>query len=436
MISLPDAATLQPQVHPLPDGHNLYLFPSDSTPLVRIDLLHEAGSAYQPLPLCAAAANRLYANASAGMDAERVSEFMDYRGIIVEHNPSVLQCSTTIYLLRRYLDDLLPVLRDLLREPAFTHEALGVWLRKRKQELQEYRRRTGEVARRLYYSTLFGPEHPLGRYSDPEDADRLTRDAVVRFFAQRYSAGADIVLSGNVAAEARAGSREFLALANSFSRPKSAEAEPLTYIDLSDCAAHAGAPSQGGMCRQAVGGAVQTTLRAGRVLPVAWDDPEYARLMLLTVILGGYFGSRLMSNLREDKGYTYGVHARTQIFRGTIIFYIMTDVAAGSAEAAEGEIKRELQRLCDCPVDDGELQTVRQVMAGDFLRSVDGIFERAERFCQMHGTCVDERLTDNLRAALASATPADLQATARRWLNPDQMLWCRAGAENDVSTTC
>ena len=176
-----------------------------------------------------------------------------------------------------------------------------------------------------------------------------------------------------------------------------------------------------------IAGAVQTTVRVGRLLPVAWDDPDYARLMLLVTILGGYFGSRLMSNLREDKGYTYGIYARTQIYRGAIVFYTSADVAGDVADDAEREIMHELQRLVDDPVPQAELDLVRTVLAGDFLRSVDGIFERSARFVDMLGTDVTELLTDNLREALATTTPSDLQRLAAEHLAPQMMTVCRAG---------
>ena len=425
MIAIPDPATLQPRVQQLPDGHRLFLFPTDTTPLLRIDFLHEAGPAYQPQPLCAAAAGHLFTVASAGRDADHVSEFMDYRGIIVEHNVDILTCRTTFYLLHRYLGELLPLLRDLLRQPAFPQGDFDVWCRKKQRDMQEQAMKTSSVARRLYYQTLFGADHPLGRYAQPEDALRLGRRAVVDYYRQRYSHGADMVLSGcfDPGVDLNALCAD---VADETAIPKVIPA--LGPEDGSESVEHTVGVS--------MAGAVQTTLRAGRVLPLRWDDPEYARIMMLTTILGGYFGSRLMSNLREDKGYTYGVNARTQIYRGAIVFYITTDVAAGTAQAAEDQIRHELQLLCDAPVPDAELDTVRQVMAGDFLRSVDGIFERAERYCGMLATRVDERLTDHLRDALASTTPADLLATARRWLRPDQMLYCRAGSPSDLPATC
>ena len=416
MVSLPDTATLLPQEHPLATGGTLYAFPSASTDLVKIDLIHEAGSAYQPQPLCAAAANRLFAVASDDMDARQLAEFMDYRGIVVDHNPDILTASTSVYFLRRYLDELLPVLQQLLLHPAFPQDDFEVFLSKRRQELQAMQRKTREVARRLFYQTLFGTEHPLGRYAEPDDADRLDRETVVRFFHRRYRSR-QLIVSGNIDAELMEKVTESL-VPLQVEESKNQKVEDLIstfHYQLSTI-------------KVAVPGAVQTTLRVGRILPLRWDSVDYARFMLLTTLLGGYFGSRLMSNLREDKGYTYGIQAHTQIYRGVIVLYITTDVAASAADAAEEEIRRELQRLCDEPVGDDELAMVKTVLTGDFIRSVDGVFERSERLRSMLATDVDETFTDNLREALQTTTADHLLQLSRRFLQPADMLYCRAGA--------
>ena len=410
MISIPDTITLLPQEHSFADGRKVYAFPSDTTELVKLDLLHEAGSAYQPQNLCSAAANRLFTVASRDMDAREVAEFMDYRGIIVEHNPDILTCTTTLYFLRRYLDELLPVLRSLLTEPSFPQEDFEVFRRKRKQEIQASLLKSRDRARRNFYSTLFGDSHPLGRHAAPEDADSLSRDRIVEYYSERYTT-ADIVVAGNV-------DDAVVEKVSTLTTGTPDVKLPLAPSPVTE--------AKGGV--ELLPGAVQTTLRVGRILPLSWDSMDYARFMLLTTLLGGYFGSRLMSNLREDKGYTYGISARSQIYRGVIVFYITADVAAGTADAAEEEIRRELQRLCDEPVDEEKLQEVKTVMAGDFIRSVDGIFERSERFCSMLSTGVTERLTDNLREVLRTATAADLQGVAQHFLNPDAMVYCRAGA--------
>lgn len=404
MITIPDNSLLQPRIN-----NGVYTFPSDSTPIVKLDLLFEAGSAYQPQPLCATAANRLCTVATTEMDAERLAEFMDYRGIIIEPDTQVWQSSLSFYFLRRYAEEVLPVIGSMLRSPALSEADFAVWRGEKREQMAAHEMESTHVARRLFYHTLYGESHPLGRYAVPADVERLNLDTVRRYHQEHYSHGADaVVLAGNV-------DDELVALVNGQLLRNEEERRP------QETMLHTSAPILMPLP------SVQTTLRIGRLLPLQWDDPDYARLMLLTTMLGGYFGSRLMRNLREDKGYTYGIYTRTQLYRGSIVFYITADVAGGSANDAQGEIFRELEGLTN--ISDEELQHVKQVMVGDFLRSVDGIFERSERFCHMLSAGVTERLTDNLRQAVATATTTELQELGLRLLQPADMTVCRAGAE-------
>ena len=146
MISIPQTDTLLPQVHRLSSGRKLYCFPS-ATELVKIDFLTEAGSAYQSQPLVAAAANKLFSVASERMDAEQLSEFFDFRGILVESNNTVLQSSATFYTLSRHLGDLLPVLDDLVHAPAFPEREFDVYRRERHQKIMASQQKSSDMAR-------------------------------------------------------------------------------------------------------------------------------------------------------------------------------------------------------------------------------------------------------------------------------------------------
>lgn len=415
MISIPPTDDLRPRCHRLANGRDLYCFPSESTELVKLDFVSESGSAYQKQSLCAAAANRLYTVAGGNMSSAAVSEFFDFRGIIVDSNNNATHCSTSFYTLRRHLEEFLPVLDDLVHNPTFPEEDFEIHRRDRKQKIAAAQLRSSDMARRLFYSALFGPSHPLGRYAVPDDADRLSLEAVKQHYAERHRAGdLTIVLSGHVDDNLLA------AIDDRFGHD-------IPSANLYRASLSASSVPDPARCDMPIAGSVQATVRVGRLLTLTWDDPDYAKLMILVTILGGYFGSRLMSNLREDKGYTYGIYARTQIYRGAIVFYTSADVAGDAVEAAEKEILFELQRLVDEPVPEEELALVRTVLAGDFIRSVDGIFERSVRFIDMWGTDVTEHLTDNLRLALETTTPADLQRLAATHLAPSMMTVCRAG---------
>ncbi len=408
MLTIPETNLLRPRL-----VNGVYTFPSDNTELVKMDLLFEAGSAYQTKKLCATAAAQMFSVATSAMDSAALSEFMDFRGILTESDCQVYQATVTFYFLRRYADDLLPVVADMLRGMAFSKADFDVWKKRRRQEMLSALQKPDAVARREYYRALFGAGHPLGRYATVDDLDILSADDVRRFFDDYYRPDRlTVVVAGAVDTMLLESVGKYIAIA-----------APLAKRDLLPSATRTGEDT----VHVHIPNATQTAIRVGRLLPFGWESDEYARFVLLTTILGGYFGSRLMSSLREDKGYTYGIYARTQIYRGAIVFYVTANVASGRSADAVGDIMLEFEKLSRQAVPDEELQLVKTVFAGDFMRSVDGIFERSARFCDMYATGVTELLTDNLRDVMSSATAESIQKTAESLLAPSEMTVSTAG---------
>lgn len=408
MLTIPETNLLRPRL-----VNGVYTFPSDNTELVKMDLLYEAGSAYQTKKLCATAAAQMFSVATSAMDSAALSEFMDFRGILTESDCQVYQATVTFYFLRRYADDLLPVVADMLRGMAFSKADFDVWKKRRRQEMLSALQKPDAVARREYYRALFGAGHPLGRYATVDDLDILSADDVRRFFDDYYRPDRlTVVVAGAVDTMLLESVGKYIAIA-----------APLAKRDLLPSATRTGEDT----VHVHIPNATQTAIRVGRLLPFGWESDEYARFVLLTTILGGYFGSRLMSSLREDKGYTYGIYARTQIYRGAIVFYVTANVASGRSADAVGDIMLEFEKLSRQAVPDEELQLVKTVFAGDFMRSVDGIFERSARFCDMYATGVTELLTDNLRDVMSSATAESIQKTAESLLAPSEMTVSTAG---------
>ncbi len=408
MLLAPSTESLIPQTHLLPNGQRLSYYPNNALGLVKLDITVEAGSRYQQYKSQAHAANQLFGEATAKHCAREVAEMLDFRGIVVERMADVCVSSLTFYFLRRYAEELLPLIREMFDSPyggsvesPITQAMFDAYVAKRRQQLATGLQKTSYVARNRFYELLYGHEHPLGTYAKPEDMDMLTLEAVNRFVHRHYSLGnARLVLSGSV-------DDALLHLADQYLSPLTdgTVSEPLLpsphpQISIRDT-------------RFSIPSAVQATIRIGRTLSVSWDQPDYARFMVLNTVLGGYFGSRLMSNIREEKGYTYGVYSTTQIHRGSIVFYITADVAKEAANAAVDEINKEIHRLQTEPIPEEELERVRNYMMGDFIRSIDGVFEVSERYCHMAATHVGESLTANLLDAIATVTPHQLQTLAQ-----------------------
>lgn len=400
-------------------------FPSSSVDILRIDCVFPAGTSLQPYPLVAHACNSLLCEGTLRRTAIQVAEFLDFRGIALETDCSPYHASLTFYVLRKYADDFLPLLHEMLTQPAFSQEEFRVYCEKRRQQLLEGRQKTAVVARNQFYLSLFGPNHPLGVFAVPDDVDRLSLDDVRQFYRRHYNlASARFYLAGHY-------DEAFLSRFQSLLCPNTLIPNPPYLIpkhsplssNLSPLSSNLSSLSS----NYPLNGAVQSTIRIGRLLPFHPCDPDYHRFMVLNTVLGGYFGSRLMSNLREDKGYTYGIYSRTIIFGSDILFTLSADVAAPCTEAALHEVFFELDRLCREPIPDDELDTVRQYMEGDYLRSIDGIFERVERHLSLELNGVGEEFTNLFLSAIRTSTPAQLQSLAQRLFRPDQLLTVTSG---------
>lgn len=406
-----DRSGLQPQTYCLSNGHPICLFPDPSLEMVKIDFSFPAGTNYQEKLIQSAAANTLFSEGTKSHSAMEIAEFLDFRGIVLEKNTDEVMASVSVYVLRKYVSELLPLLKEMFLEPAFLPEEYDVFIAKRKQVIQANLQKTAYVARNLFYEQLFPQGHPYGRYARPEDCEKLCVEDVRRFFNQRYDLSqAQIIVSGACDEavlqnfETAFGNLPFekeFKLSEVSPILESANTFPITM----------GIPN-----------AVQSTLRLGRFLPFTWDSMDYGYFHILNTILGGYFGSRLMSNVREDKGYTYGINSRTMMYSDSIAFFITTDVGADVTQPALDEIYKEMRILSQQPVPEDELEIVKQFMMGDFLRSIDGIFERSERFKQMVAINVTEQFADNYFEALRTVTPEILMSLAQRLFQPEDLL--------------
>lgn len=415
-----DRSGLKPHCHLMRNGQPIYYFVDDHLDLIRVDMVFEAGYAVQRKKMQALGAIQLISEGTRRHTAREIAEFLDFRGIILEKNNDALTSQLTAYTLKRYLGDLLPLLRELVEEATYPQEEFEIFVAKRRQQLLTNWQKTSYVARNFFWRNLYGEKHPLGNFALSSDLDLLTADDLRQFHREYLQLpAARLMVSGNVTDE--------------------------VLQQMDDCfanvpwqapiARHLEAPRDArvaGLCQYELPNAVQNTLRVGRLLPFRWDDPAYAQFMVLSTLLGGYFGSRLMSNLREDKGYTYGVNAMTLVCRDSLMFSIVTDVASDKASDAMSEILKELARLREELVPEEELQLVRTSMLGDFMRSIDGVFERTERYGQMCDACIDERFTDNFMAALSEespyyVTPEVLRALAQQTLDTGDLLQISAG---------
>ena len=145
-----------------------------------------------------------------------------------------------------------------------------------------------------------------------------------------------------------------------------------------------------------------------------------APMVVLNTVFGGYFGSRLMSNIREDKGYTYGIYSYLQNHRQQSAWVISTEAGRDVCEATIAEVYKEMELLRNETVDKEELLLVQNYMMGSILGDLDGPFQIINRWKNIILNGLDESYFYNQIDAIKSITASEIQDLANKYLVPDK----------------
>jgi len=405
------------QNYSLSNGIPVYFVNAGTQDVIKIEVIFRAGSREQNVPLVAGTTNSMLEEGTKKHTSEELASLLDYYGSFLETSAQNDYASVTLYTLGKHLDKALPVFEEIIKEPSFPQHELEIYLHNNKQRFLVEEQKVRAVAAKTFPSLLFGDAHPYGHKTRLEEFDGVKKDYLETFHSKYYSAGnCAMIISGKVnetllnkigdyfGKEKRTDSPQF---AIDKYKIESAS-EKINFIPKKD--------------------AVQSAIRMGRVLFLK-NNPDAIPFQILNTILGGYFGSRLMSNIREDKGYTYGISSSVVFLQNAGYFNIGSEVGSDVCSAALAEIYKELDKLCKEPVPQEELQLVKNYLRGNFMRSMDGPFAMAERFKHIWLHNMDYSYYENYVSALSTITSAQLLEIANKYLQKDGMYELVVGAK-------
>lgn len=415
-----DYSKLEPDIRHLSNGVPVYGFPDKNLELVRLEFIFEAGSYFQGKPLQAAATCALLGGGTENFSATAFSERLDYYGAYIERYPDKDQATAVFYCLSRYFTEILPLCEEAVKHSVFPQEELDTYLRKQRQKHLVNAQKVSEVSRREFYSLMFGG-HPYGQALKEDDFDRLERKDLLEYYRQRFVAqNCKIVLAGGYTRqhlemiEKSFGGKDWCA------KDERALIIPKGAFGLSDL-------PEKRRIDKAMEGSLQASVRIGMPL-CPLTDPAFASFKVTDYVLGGYFGSRLMRNIREEKGYTYGISSYIIPLRQVPVWMISSEVKADCTGKVLAEIEKEIVKLQKKVIPDSELEIVRQSFMGDFLRELDGTFDLAERMKFFILCGVGANFYRRNEEVFSNITPEEIRQTACRWLNPENFCTVTVGA--------
>lgn len=399
----------------LDNGIPVFTINAGSQELSKVEFIFKAGMYFQERTLLSSATNTLLECGTSKYSALQISENIDFFGSFLELGVGQDFASVTLYSLNKYLSESLGYVEEILKDAVFPQQEIDIYLANKKQKHLINSKKVNYLARRKYSQLLFGEKHPYGVDVQNTDFDTLTKDQINQFYRSYYnSANCFIVVSGKIPGHLHDFLNERFGK-NNWGGKNPALRIPLT-IQSTTQNKHLVEKTD----------AIQSAIRVGRIL-FNKTHPDYFNFQVLNIILGGYFGSRLMANIREDKGYTYGIGSSITSLVNSGYFTISTEVGADVTSNALEEIYKEIKRLREEPVSAGELETVRNYILGQFLRSVDGPFALAEKFKAIYEFGLDYSYYEKYFQSVKNVTPAQLMELANKYLQEKDLIECVAG---------
>jgi zinc protease len=389
----------------LDNGVEVYAINAGAEDVLQMEWVFFAGNWFEEKNLVAASANFLLKNGTSKKNAFQISEHFEYYGSYLNRSCYNETATISLHTLSKHLDTLLPVVREMISDSVFPEEELALYKQNMKQRLNVNLKKCDFVAHRLIDKYVYGEEHPYGRFTRFEDFDAVSKEELIKFYQQYYLNGKLVLFVAG-----RLPENIFPLLNKNFGDLKT---QPVNVTNISS---HPAPEKKYRVINDPNG--VQGAIRLGMPFPNR-HHPDFLKVQVLNNVFGGFFGSRLMTNIREDKGYTYGIHSYLQNHIQQSAWIISTEAGRDVCEPAIVEVYKEMEQLRNEQVDDEELLLVRNYMIGSILGDLDGPFQIISRWKNIILNGLDESYFYRSIDTIKTVSSKELQELANKYLQPE-----------------
>jgi len=391
----------------LDNGCDIFCFNSGDQELVRIEWIFNNLRFDPAKPLLNVAVNTMLTDGTHKLSASEIADKIDFYGAFLQVDYGFDQSLVTLYSLNKHLQHTLPVIKDILTDSIFPQKELETFIRNQQQKLQVALQKNDVVARRTFNKALYG-DTIYGFSTETDDYKSLHRDDMLAHFKQMYQpSNCTLIIAGKIEQQT------VDLLTNTFGNAweNTPEAVDTTQPEIMHAPEH--------FYFKEKPEALQSAIRMGIPL-FNRTHPDFPAVQVLNTVLGGYFGSRLMTNVREDKGYTYGIGSGVSSLKHTGAMFIATEVGADVCKAAVSEIEKEINGLKTNLIPDEELSLVRNYMLGSLLGSLENVFSHADKFKNLYFSDLDYDYYERYTNTVKTITAPELLQLANKYLDFDR----------------
>lgn len=387
----------------------VYMVKAGEQPVVRLELIFEAGSRYENLIGEAHFAAKMLSEGTSLHTATQISEHFDQYGAFLEISHSVERLTITVHGLTRHLPKLLPLLQEMIADSVIPENELQVQKNITSQNLKINLEKSSYLAGQVFREKIYGMNHPYGKSLSLASIESITQEAVRDFYEKQIKGKAyRIFISGKF------GDEEVQALNQHLGQVQLESPKHSEIIDnITEIKHHESflleRPDN-----------LQSSIRVGKRL-FGRTHPDFFKFIVANTIFGGYFGSRLMKNIREDKGFTYGISSGLVPHRQGGYLVMGTDVKKEFTQQTLDEITKEIRILQTIPVEEDEVDTAKNYMVGSLVGSLNTPFEVADRQKIILLDELPEDFYYNYIQKVRMVTPLDIIEMANTYFKPEDL---------------
>jgi zinc protease len=392
----------------LANGMELYSLPGGTEPVMRMEIVFRAGAGLEMKTGVAEFMAGLMSEGTEQLSSADFAEKIEFRGATLQTRGGVDTVRIKLFTLTRFFPQLIELVRDILQFPAFDPQELKVYTSNKLERLQIDLKKNEVLAYRHLTEAIYGKAHPYGRNALPKDYESITTEDLRTHHRQFILPQNGMVfISGSYGDDVLQSVRQILGSwnpspQNGAGHAKAHVAESLNgYHEIEGPQTH------------------QAAIRIGRKL-FTQSHPDWNGLYMLNTILGGYFGSRLMTEIRENLGLTYGIYSGIDSFAEDGCFYISTETTTDNIKTVIDAIQLETHKLQQELIPETELSMARNYLMGNLMTQLDGPFSTMDYIKTMKIERLKDESLSELVETIQQIRSKDLQDLAIRYLDLDQ----------------
>jgi zinc protease len=410
-VIIPEAKSFR-----LNNGVPVYTIEAGTEDIMRLEFVFKAGQIKESLPLLGSTCNIMLSEGSQNYTSEELNRSLDFYGVFLNQSAEKDYAGIVLFFLSKHIEKVMELCREILFRPVFPEPELNSLMRKRLRWYMVNREKVQNLAMDNFFESLFGKNHPYGYQVHEQDFEKITPYLLADFHNKYYTPeNMTIIISGKIHDKTTDHLNSYFGnMALKEIKKKNSvnfiKGEKIKKVHINKS------------------GTVQTAIRIGSAT-INKRHSDYPGLKILDSILGGYFGSRLMKNIREEKGYTYGINSSLTSLDITGYKVISTEVGQKYCQKTKDEIYKEIRLLQNVPVKKEEMAVVRNYMSGEMVRMFDGPFALAESFKSVWEFGLDNNYYYRLADKIKTIDPDEIIELAKTYYNIDELYEITVGSE-------